>query len=335
MSGRLPSFRGTRDLSLGGGGRSGTAGRLPSFKGTRDLSLGVVPSKVGASSAIGAPTSGLGTSKNDSDKKKKFVPNLSVQRKENTGSRSIITNNTDNHSKSSGWKQQQQNSKFEKPRGGRNFIQSSGLFSEGVGSEQDVKKKSWGRAPSGSSERDSKIMERPKMNLNAKYDKVEEDKKLKNLLRDDFIDDLKTGHLVPIQLPMINTGKVFKEESKDSKSDNNTDDILRRTGKTKKNTILDSDDDEDFVDGIIADEDIPKVVISYGSVNHFLGNYQDEKWVEQRHIRKLIFFHFPHTILGFFCQFFERFVDHRSCNFKNSSKMYQLYCGIKMNHLTC
>ena len=69
MSGRLPSFRGTRDLSLGGGGRSGTAGRLPSFKGTRDLSLGVVPSKVGASSAIGAPTSGLGTSKNDSDKK--------------------------------------------------------------------------------------------------------------------------------------------------------------------------------------------------------------------------------------------------------------------------
>lgn len=310
MSGRLPSFRGTRDLSLGGGGRSGTAGRLPSFKGTRDLSLGVVPSKVGASSAIGAPTSGLGTSKNDSDKKKKFVPNLSVQRKENTGSRSIITNNTDNHSKSSGWKQQQQNSKFEKPRGGRNFIQSSGLFSEGVGSEQDVKKKSWGRAPSGSSERDSKIMERPKMNLNAKYDKVEEEKKLKNLLRDDFIDDLKTGHLVPIQLPMINTGKVFKEESKDSKSDNNTDDILRRTGKKKKNTILDSDDDEDFVDGIIADEDIPKVVISYGSVNHFLGNYQDEKWVEQRQIRKLIFFHFPHTILGYFCQFFERFVDH-------------------------
>ena len=232
------------------------------------MSLGV---GAPAPASGGTPASGLGSSssKSDSDKKKKFVPNLSVQRKENAGnSKSIITINKDNNSKpsSGGWKQQQQNSKFEKSRGGgRNFIQSSGLFSEGLGSEQDGKKKTWGRAPSGD-QRDSKIMERPKMNLNAKYDKVEEEKKLKDLLRDDFIDDLKTGHLVPIQLPMINTGKVFKDESKnDSKSDNNiTDNKLRTTtGKIKKkNIILDSDDDEDFVDGIIAEEDISSKVHS-------------------------------------------------------------------------
>ena len=150
-----------------------------SFKGTRDLSLGV---GAPAPATSGTPASGLGSSssKSDSDKKKKFVPNLSVQRKENAGnSKSIITINKDNNSKpsSGGWKQQQQNSKFEKSRGGgRNFIQSSGLFSEGLGSEQDGKKKTWGRAPSGD-QRDSKIMERPKMNLNAKYDKVEEEKK--------------------------------------------------------------------------------------------------------------------------------------------------------------
>ena len=87
--------------------------------------------------------SGLGTSKSDSDKKKKFVPNFNVQRKENAG-KSVITINKDNNSKPSGWnkqQQQQQNSKTQQPRGNRNFIQSSGLFSEGVGSEQDGKKK--------------------------------------------------------------------------------------------------------------------------------------------------------------------------------------------------
>ena len=278
MSGRLPSFRGTRDLSLGG--RSG-GGRLPSFKGTRDLSLGVGTSSSPA--ATGTQTSGaaglksgLGTSKSDSDKKKKFVPNFNVQRKENAG-KSIITINKDNNSKPSGWNKQQ-NSRPQQPRGNRNFIQSSGLFSEGVGSEQDGKKKTWGRPPPGS-ERDSKIMERPKMNLNAKYDKVEEEKKLKDLLRDDFIDDLKTGHLVPIQLPMINTGKVFKDESSGhSKSDN---DILP-TGKSKKNTILDSDDD-DFADGIIAEESISsKVVMDRLTI---FVEYQAQMWVE----RKLIF----------------------------------------------
>jgi hypothetical protein len=37
-------------------------------------------------------------------------------------------------------------------------------------------------------------------------DREAEEERLKNLLRDDFIDDLKEGNFVPVQLPMIETG---------------------------------------------------------------------------------------------------------------------------------
>jgi hypothetical protein len=37
-------------------------------------------------------------------------------------------------------------------------------------------------------------------------DREAEEERLKNLLKDDFIDDLKKGNFVPVQLPMIETG---------------------------------------------------------------------------------------------------------------------------------
>ena len=53
-------------------------------------------------------------------------------------------------------------------------------------------------------------MQRPKLEMNIKYDKDEEEARLKELLRDDFIDDLTTGGYVPVQLPMVDTGtKIF------------------------------------------------------------------------------------------------------------------------------
>ncbi len=39
-------------------------------------------------------------------------------------------------------------------------------------------------------------------------DREAEEERLKNLLRDDFIDDLKEGNFVPVQLPMIETGPL-------------------------------------------------------------------------------------------------------------------------------
>lgn len=47
---------------------------------------------------------------------------------------------------------------------------------------------------------------RPKLELNIKVDREAEEERLKSLLRDDFIDDLKEGSFVPVQLPMIETG---------------------------------------------------------------------------------------------------------------------------------
>ena len=40
------------------------------------------------------------------------------------------------------------------------------------------------------------------------YNKEEEEERLKALMRDDFIDDLKSGDCVPVQLPMVDTGKI-------------------------------------------------------------------------------------------------------------------------------
>ena len=38
------------------------------------------------------------------------------------------------------------------------------------------------------------------------YSKEEEEERLRELMRDDFIDDLKSGDSIPVQLPMITTG---------------------------------------------------------------------------------------------------------------------------------
>ena len=178
----------------------------------------------------------------DSDKKKKFTPNLNVQRKE--APKPVVAKDaSSSNDQNSGWKRPTSKpGRPERPK--PNLIQVSGaVFSEGVGSDSNVKK-SWG-SRSSSSDRDSKkAMERPKMNLNAVYDKVEEEKKLKELLRDDFIDDLKTGHLVPVQLPMISTGKVF-EDVKVKADPDKPEEITRSVKSKKTNVILDSDDDED------------------------------------------------------------------------------------------
>ena len=42
-----------------------------------------------------------------------------------------------------------------------------------------------------------------------------EAERLKALLKDDFIDDLSSGPLVPVQLPMVDTGTLFKKEKEE------------------------------------------------------------------------------------------------------------------------
>ena len=76
-----------------------------------------------------------------------------------------------------------------------------------------------------------------------KIDKDEEERRMKMLLRDDFIDDDITseGVYVPVQLPMIDTGKLFKEEMEKEEKEKQDDGEVKTT---KKN----SDDDEDEED---------------------------------------------------------------------------------------
>ena len=207
-------------------------GRLPSFRSPRDLTLG---GKNEATKSSLKPGS-LAKSILGDEKKKKFAPNLNVTRKDGKAKNdpSNGTNTSSTSSASSGW-----NMKVKAPSSAAKgkastkpeLIQVSGMFSDGLGSENESKK-GWARKDA---DRDTKTIERPKIDFNIQYDKVAEEKKLKALLRDDFIDDLKTGHLVPVQLPMADTGKVFKEETE----------LKSTKHKVKRNRILDSDSDDD------------------------------------------------------------------------------------------
>ena len=234
-------------------------GRLPSFRGPRDLSLGAKTDGTRSKPVVLPKASWSG----ETDKKKKFTPNLNIQRKDAKGA-TATTDSSTKPATSKGWKKSSnvpgkndgalRTNKFAKPE----LIQTTGtVFADGLGSSSDLKKKGWGSggASSGGSGDSKANLERPKMDLNAKFDKNAEEKMLKELLRDDFIDDLKTGHLVPVQLPMVDTGKVFKEEEQNSQIkkeefdiEDSTDEV-RKTSKMKKNRIIDSSDEEEDNNG--------------------------------------------------------------------------------------
>ena len=219
-------------------------GRLPSFRSPRDLTLG-------AKNNAKKPIKSAGLTKSlwpESDKKKKFTPNLNPQRKEARNA-SPSTDSTKQKAQKSGWNASDKSSKsdFSKKFAKPELIQvSGGIFSDGIGNDSGLRKSGWGSRGEGSGDRESNQLERPKLELNAKYDKKQEEEKLRKLLRDDFIDDLKTGHLVPVQLPMVNTGKMF-EETKGLKIKSEKSDEISKTFRPKSNRILDSDDEEDPV----------------------------------------------------------------------------------------
>lgn len=93
------------------------------------------------------------------------------------------------------------------------FHQSAGIFSEGL-ADLSTKRYSGGgsfrdRESSGGGRETSATLERPKLSIPQKIDKVEEAEKLRELLRDDFLDDGldEDSENTPVALPMINEGK--------------------------------------------------------------------------------------------------------------------------------
>lgn len=107
---------------------------------------------------------------------------------------------------------------------------------------------SWGSG--GNRENGDDLLTRPRTSTvtTIKIDKDEEERRMKMLLRDDFIDDDLTseGVYVPVQLPMVDTGKLFKEEmEKEKEQEKENDDEVKTSKKKRFNRILDSDDDEE------------------------------------------------------------------------------------------
>lgn len=87
-----------------------------------------------------------------------------------------------------------------------NAVQTKGVFSEGLApGKVKAYSSAYDRAQS-----DKGIMDKPKLNLNAKVIKKNEDSKLKALLRDDFIDDPSQQpdiSFIPNSLPIVYNSK--------------------------------------------------------------------------------------------------------------------------------
>uniref|UniRef100_A0A1B6KUG5 DNA-directed RNA polymerase III subunit RPC4 n=1 Tax=Graphocephala atropunctata TaxID=36148 RepID=A0A1B6KUG5_9HEMI len=156
--------------------------RLPSLRPPRDLSL----------SAYSLPN--LNQSKN----KKVYVPNLNVQRIKPTGNVTVKTDPV---------KPKLERPERERGRGRKNHIQlNHGVFADGIPGQRNVGR---GRPSGGSGDKADNILRKPTLKLkeNFKVDKKEEENTMKQLLKDDFIDDPNLEpdfDKCPITLPLLN-----------------------------------------------------------------------------------------------------------------------------------
>ncbi|XP_017767412.1 PREDICTED: DNA-directed RNA polymerase III subunit RPC4 [Eufriesea mexicana] len=174
-----------------------TTTRLTSFRLPRDLTLG-------------------GNIKTEKPKKV-YIPNLNAQRtkKKEDGIQndSGKSSRGRDHNRGRGRGGADRGHDRGRGRGSSNLIQSSGVWSTGITSTPAK------RYSSGSSESDRSsqvCLEKPKLNLNHSIDKVEEEEKVKQLIRDDFIDDGEPVNLdnCPVILPMKKEAKLYEEETK-------------------------------------------------------------------------------------------------------------------------
>lgn len=248
-SGRLPTFKVQRDLTLGsktlpGTGNSNVGGRNRQMM----IGAGSALKKAGIPSILGSGVNPAATG--DSANKKKFTPNLNVQRRQPTSenAQNIIPESSSPHRRRGQFSVSPSKGEQRKPFIRPGLIQTMGaVFSEGIGEGRGgIRRSRYGGGGGGTrngENESSAAMQKPKLNLNSNIDKEAEAERLKELLRDDFIDDLTQGPLVPVQLPMIDTGTAFKEE--DCKDDISIKEEVKGEKSKNSRRILDSDDDSD------------------------------------------------------------------------------------------
>ncbi|XP_042208052.1 DNA-directed RNA polymerase III subunit RPC4-like isoform X2 [Homarus americanus] len=192
------------------GSSSSMSARLPSFRGPRDLTLSASSSATPVKPSLMTRT------------RKTFSPNIPVRRGKNE---KVLDSRSDK-----GPKRNRERDKKEGGRGrgrGREYVQTTGsLFGEGIAAAPQRRGMMGGYGVGGGGSGAGKsgepgFIHKPVLNLDTvnNIDKEHEDQKLKEILRDDFIDDLEDvigrdndGDLFPVQLPMVDTGLVFKEE---------------------------------------------------------------------------------------------------------------------------
>jgi len=214
-------------VRLSGGAKGSSPGlpmnRLSSFKAPRDLSLG-------------SPKTA---------EKKKFVPNFNVARVKRDPDEPKVGVKKEGGVGTGKTRKKQDHRKDKKDKKERpELIQTMGsVFSEGVGPGKGIRRRMGGGGSEGRGEGGI----RTKMEAVEKMDPDEEKARLDLLLRDDFIDDLTSGGFMPVQLPMVETGKIFKDLVK-KETENGEDEIKPKL--RRKPTELDSDDDEDTVDDV-------------------------------------------------------------------------------------
>ncbi|XP_076318061.1 RNA polymerase III subunit C53 [Tachypleus tridentatus] len=240
----------------------GRGARLPSIRGPRDLTLGGIPKRV-------------------------FTPNIPTRR---------------DRSKDADQKTQ---SSRPSPRGGRRerggdrgrgvrgrgrgeLIQTEGLvFGEGP-SDQMTKRGSYGSRSYSSADKEPSFLAKPKFTPTpnrTKQEKEEDEATLKELLKDDFIDDPneRGEKIQPVQLPLYNSVK------QEIKSENKNDVFL---GKQRIRIKQEPVDDDDNVEMKIDIKDLKP-------------NVQGEEQITAKdlftniHESELLFFQFPTVLPGF------------------------------------
>ncbi|KAJ8672898.1 hypothetical protein QAD02_004159 [Eretmocerus hayati] len=187
--------------------------RLTSFRIPRDLTLG-------GNIKLERP-------------KKLYTPNLNAQRLKDREDQNAVTKNEVSNKINRTHREKHRERNRDKNKGhskaANNLVQSTGIFSEGLSNETHRRQSTGGGGGGGGgglgsggyrdrgsagSGKESATLERPKLSIPQKVDKAEEAEKLRELLRDDFIDDgldLETDN-IPVALPLIEQGKLFKNE---------------------------------------------------------------------------------------------------------------------------
>ena len=159
--------------------------KLCSFKAPRDLTLGAANAKT--------------------PDKKKFVPNLNivrnVKKEENVDGAS--NGHAQNPRKRDTVKKEKKDRK-DKPK----LIQSTGsVFAEGIGADLAGARPRSGAGGGGGGRIRAGDEGGGRTAGALGLSTEQEEARIKELMRDDFIDDLKSGDRTPVQLPMIDTGE--------------------------------------------------------------------------------------------------------------------------------